>query len=89
MDRMRKMAGRLAALSLVIGVVLNVSEVANRLLTEHVYGYAALFTGEKIAAVSVHNKLDLSRLVVSGVLVLLSCVFRYGQELQQLSDETL
>ena len=80
---------RLALLSLVIGVVLNISEIASRLLTEHIYSLTELLVSEKIAAVSVGGKLKLSYLVVSGILLLLSYVFRYGQELQQLSDETL
>lgn len=80
---------RLALLSLVIGVVLNASEIANQLLTSHICGLEGLLVGEKIVAVELHSKLRLSCLVVSGVLLLLSYVFRYGQSLQQLSDETV
>ena len=80
---------RLALLSLIIGIALNASEIASQLLTNHIYGLPELLLGERIAAVTVHSKLDLSCLVVSGVLLLLSYVFRYGQSLQQLSDETL
>ena len=80
---------RLAILSLVIGVVLNVSELASRLLTDQVYGLSELLLSDRILGVQMHGKPDLSCLVVSGVLLLLSYVFRYGQELQRLSDETL
>ena len=80
---------RLALLSLIIGVVLNASEIASQLLTEYIYGLEGLILGEKIIGMELHSKLKLSSLVVSGVLLLLSYVFRYGQELQRLSDETL
>jgi hypothetical protein len=33
--------------------------------------------------------MDISFLICSGILLLLSYIFRYGSELQQLSDETL
>ena len=80
---------RLALLSLIIGVVLNASEIASQLLTEYIYGLEWLILGEKIIGMELHSKLKLSCLVVSGVLLLLSYVFRYGQTLQQLSDETV
>lgn len=80
---------RLAILSLVIGAALNISEIVNGLLTEHVYGLSDLLLSDRILEVQMHSKLDMSCLVVSGVLLLLSYIFRYGQELQQLSDETL
>ena len=80
---------RLALLSLVMGAVLNISELASRLLTDHVYGLSELLLSDRVLAVQMRGKLDLSCLVVSGVLLLLSYVFRYGQTLQQLSDETV
>lgn len=80
---------RLALLSLIIGVVLNGSEIANQLMTSRIYGLPELFLSDRIAAVAQHNGLDFNCLIVSGVLLLLSYVFRYGQSLQQLSDETL
>lgn len=80
---------QLALLSLVIGVVFNVSEIANQLLTRHIYCPEGLILGEKIIGMELRSEPDLSCLVVSGVLLLLSYVFRYGQSLQQLSDETI
>ena len=35
------------------------------------------------------RNLPFARVLVSAVLMLLSYIFRYGEELQQLSDETL
>lgn len=80
---------QLALLSLIIGVVLNATKLVNYLLTNHYYHLTELLTGEGILQVHIHQDLDLTFLVISGILLLLSYVFRYGQSLQQLSDETL
>ena len=80
---------RLALLSLIIGVVLNISGLVNCLLTNHYYHLPELLEGESILRVNMKYDLDLSFLVVSGILLMLSYIFRHGQTLQQLSDETL
>lgn len=48
-----------------------------------------LLVSEKITHVDIRFDANLSFLIVSAVFLLLSYVFRYGEELQQLSDETL
>ena len=53
------------------------------------YDLHLLLLSEKISHVEFMFVFDLSFLVVYGVLLLLSYIFRYGEELQQLSDETL
>lgn len=80
---------RLALFSLIMGVLLNISGLVNHLLTNHFYNPAELFSSEKISAAILHFDLDFTFLVISGILLLLSYVFHYGQSLQQLSDETL
>lgn len=80
---------RLALLSLITGIVLNTSALVNCLLTNHYYHLQELLAGERILQVKIEYDLDLSFLVVSGILLLLSYIFRHGQALQQLSDETL
>lgn len=49
----------------------------------------ALFNPAFVAGYTVEMDVDMNFLLVFGVLFLLSQVFRYGEELQQLSDETL
>ena len=53
------------------------------------YDFAALFTNEKITAVNMNMELDLGFVVLALIWYMLSCVFRYGEELQKQSDETL
>ena len=80
---------RLALLSLILGAVLNLSELIKHLLIHRFYNLPGLLVGEKILSAQFQFDLDFSCLVISAVLLLLSYVFRYGQTLQQLSDETL
>ena len=53
------------------------------------YDLGELFLSDKITAVTTNYSLDLSFLIYAFILFLLSYVFQYGMELQQLSDETL
>ena len=48
-----------------------------------------LLLSEKITHVGGMFKIDLTFLIFWAILTLLSYVFRYGEDLQQLSDETL
>ena len=80
---------RIALLTLIIGIVINCSRFASCYLTEYIYKLEELLLNGKIIGISINQKLDLSHLVISGVMLLLSYVFHYGHSLQQLSDETL
>lgn len=80
---------KLAVLSIVTGIALNCVDLAEQITTAHAYNLPGLLISEKIAHVSVNYTFDLSFLVYSAILLLLSYVFRYGAQLQELSDETL
>lgn len=54
-----------------------------------IYDMQALFLSEKIASVSTFYHFNLTFVLYALVLMGLACIFRYGEELQQLSDETL
>lgn len=76
-----------ALLSSILGVLLNFA--AN--LSEYLLG-SAYFSPEllsKSVTLRFHYQFDLTFLFMAAVLLLLSYVFRYGEELQRLSDETL
>ena len=79
----------LAVLSLVLGIAVNLFNVVELIFTTWVYDLPGLLISEKIALVETNYTLDISFLICSGILILLSYIFRYGTELQQLSDETL
>ena len=54
-----------------------------------VYDLETVFLNEQIISCTPEINLDMSFAVVFAVLYLLSYVFRYGEELQKQSDETL
>lgn len=81
-DSLRK----LAWISVFLGIVLNLIGIAGDFLLFHI---PSLLAGEGVAGIGLNVDLDLSFLLITAVLLLLSCVFSYGQTLQQQSDETL
>lgn len=80
---------KLAKLSITMGILYNIIILSEQLMTVFVYGLPGLLLSEKIVHVDGMFTLDLAFLVYWAILLLLSYVFRYGEELQQLSDETL
>lgn len=53
------------------------------------YDLGALFLSDKITQVTTNHTISLNFVLYAIVLFLLAEIFRYGMELQQLSDETL
>ena len=80
---------RLARYVCSLGIGLNLQKIISNILLVKAYDLNLLLLSEKISHVEFMFVFDLSFLVVSAVLLLLSHVFRYGEELQKLSDETL
>ena len=80
---------KLAKLSITLGILYNIIILSEQAMTVFAYNLPALLVSEKIARVSSMFSVDLTFLVYWAILLLLSYVFRYGEELQQLSDETL
>ena len=80
---------KLAKLSVVIGILCNIIILSEQIMTVFVYDLPSLLISEKITHVSGMFKIDLTFLIYWAILMLLSYVFRYGEQLQQLSDETL
>lgn len=80
---------KLAKLSIVIGILINIIILSEQIMTVFVYDLPSLLISEKITHVTGMFKIDLSFLIYWAILMLLSYVFRHGEQLQQLSDETL
>lgn len=80
---------KLANYSFALGIGLNLQNIIGSILLVKAYDLPLLLLSEKISHVEFMFSFDLSFLVIYGVLLLLRYVFRYGEELQQLSDETL
>lgn len=81
---------KLAILSIVVGIALNCTVLAEQIITVCAYDLPGLLLSDKITHIAINfGTFDLSFLVYSAILLLLSYVFRYGTQLQELSDETL
>ena len=80
---------KLAKLSVVLGILVNIIILAEQIMTVFVYDLPGLLLSEKIIHVGGMFQVDLTFLIYWAILMLLSYVFRYGEGLQQLSDETL
>lgn len=80
---------KLARLSINLGILANIIFLAEQIITVFVYDLPGLLLSERIIHVSGMFKVDLAFLIYWAILMLLSYVFAYGEQLQQLDDETL
>lgn len=80
---------KLSFAALIGGGVLSAAKLAGEIALAAMYDFNTLFINEKIVGVQTEYVLDMNFILAFAVLYLLSFVFRYGEELQQQSDETL
>jgi hypothetical protein len=80
---------KLAKNSLFLCIAVNILNLADIFMFTFGFRVYDLILSEKITHLTIQANLDGTFLIVSGVLYLLSFIFRYGEQLQQLSDETL
>jgi len=80
---------QLSSLSLLLGIMEQGVRMAEQIVQTIAVDFQTLLLSEKIAGVSLNFEPDMTFLVVFAALKLLSYVFRYGEELQRQSDETL
>jgi len=80
---------KLAKRSIHIGVLYNIMILFDQIMAVFVYDLPGLLLSDKITHVGGMFSLNLTFLIYWAILLLLSYVFRYGEQLQQLSDETL
>lgn len=80
---------KLARLSINLGILYNIINLSEQIISVFVYDLPSLLISDKITHVGGMFTVDLSFLIYWAILLLLSYVFRYGEGLQQLSDETL
>ena len=80
---------KLAKLSIRIGILWNIILLSEMIVMVFVYDLPALLLSDKISYVGSNFTVDLSFLIYWAIFTLLSYVFQHGQQLQQLSDETL
>lgn len=63
--------------------------MATTTLMYKAYDFSTLFLNEHITRVTMNMEFDFGFVVLALVWYMLSCIFRYGEELQKQSDETL
>ena len=71
------------------GIVFNILEVCRVMYFKQIINFDLLFNTKYVTQINFDIRLHLSFLIFAALIYLLSYIFRYGQELQQLSDETL
>jgi len=79
----------LAWVYLVFSLINEIMTSVTETLQYTALGIPTLLTGGNIVSCMLRTEMDLGFLFVFAVLLLLSYVFRYGEELQHLDDETL
>ena len=80
---------KLGWISLIIALIENLSDWGMLYIMEHQYHFVDFFLGSTITDVDFRFTPDTTFILVAIVVFVLSGVFSYGEELQQLSDETL
>lgn len=78
-----------AKIVIALGILTNAAALYEDMAGPMLYNLFDLMLSDKILAIRVQYTFDLSFLLTAAVIYLLSYVFAYGEQLQQLSDETL
>ena len=81
--------GKLGSYALYLGIAENLSTLASVIVIENHHDLPALLTGSTVTGVSIHPRFRPVWFIVAAVLTILAMVFRQGEQLQQLADETL
>ena len=80
---------KLSFLTLIYGIIGNIGAAIVTFMKMNHYQLERLVDGKQILSITPEYQLELGFLIVFFVFLLASYIFRYGAELQQLSDETL
>ncbi len=80
---------KLSYITLGYGILGNIFAWINTYFGFYLFGLKSLAENEGIASVHANYELDTRFVLIFAVFLLTSYIFRYGSELQQLSDETL
>ena len=81
--------GKLSQCAFHMGLAENLSMLATTVLIENHYALDTLLMNGPITGVSIHPEFRPAWIIIAVVLGILSTVFRRGEELQTLADETL
>lgn len=74
---------------IVSGLLLDIAESVLSNLAFYMYDIAELILSDNISKITVNSEISLDSVLVGVLVIMLSHVFRYGEQLQQQADETL
>lgn len=80
---------KISFIELIFGLALSIDRYISSKIIYSCYNYSELFTTENLTINGVHFEMNWNYILLSVILLLLSFVFEYGEDLQKLSDETL
>ena len=79
----------LAKYCFILGIAVNALQIISTVMMVTGFDLENLLRSDKITNITVHATLDATFLLTGAILLFLSYIFRHGEQLQQLSDETL
>lgn len=85
-------SGHMKKLGLVVmigGIIMDVTAAVVSNIALAMYDLTQFFLPDVISHITVQNDINLEHVLVGVLVIMLSHVFRYGEELQQQADETL
>ena len=74
---------------IVNGLAIDIAESVMSSMAFYMYDIAELIVSDNISKIMVNSELSLDSVLVGVLVIMLSHVFRYGEQLQQQADETL
>lgn len=80
---------KLATYCFILGIAVNALQIISTAMMVAGFGLEGLLLSDKITHITIQPTLDATFLLTGAILLLLSYIFRHGEQLQQLSDETL
>jgi hypothetical protein len=74
---------------IVNGLVIDIAESVMSNMAFYMYDIAELILSDNISKITVNSEINLDGILAGVFVIMLSYVFRYGEQLQQQADETL
>lgn len=71
------------------GIIMDILESVGSNLAFYMYDVAEMFLSENISNITVDGEIGMGSVLAGVLVIMLSYVFRYGEELQKQADETL
>lgn len=74
---------------IVNGLAIDIAESVMSSMAFYMYDIAELILSDNVSKIMVNSEISLDSILVGVMVIMLSYVFRYGEQLQQQADETL